>query len=209
MILTSLFAAAISLMACSNETDITYAPQQNITITQKSVSMGNNGGSISVEVSSDHEFSAYTNDAWLTVSPTNSTNKTATLTITAEPNTGAERTGKVMVWSGGSRDSISVVQSAGQQEDIKCPLSGYELVWNDEFSGSKVGSDWTWEVKPAGWVNNELQNYVQDDKVAQVSNGTLKINLINDEGHHKECPSLRPSDHRMAVWLHRSKHQAA
>lgn len=46
MILTSLFAAAISLMACSNETDITYAPQQNITITQKYVSMGNNGGSI-------------------------------------------------------------------------------------------------------------------------------------------------------------------
>ena len=187
MILTSLFAAAISLMACSNETDITYAPQQNITITQKSVSMGNNGGSISVEVSSDHEFAAYTNDAWLTVSPTNSTGKTATLTITAEPNTGAERTGKVKVWSGGSRDSISVVQSAGQQEDIKCPLSGYELVWNDEFSGSKVGSDWTWEVKPAGWVNNELQNYVQDDKVAQVSNGTLKINLINDGGTIKSA----------------------
>ena len=173
MILTSLFAAAISLMACSNETDITYAPQQNITIAQKSLSIGNNGGSISVEVSSDHEFAAYTNDAWLTVSPTNSTGKTATLTITAEPNTGAERTGKVVIWSGGSRDSISVVQSAGQQEDIKCPLSGYELVWNDEFSGSKVGSDWTWEVKPAGWVNNELQNYVQDDKVAQ---GLTRLN---------------------------------
>ena len=182
MILTSLFAVVIGIMACSNETDITYAPQQSITIAQKSLSIGNNGGSVNVEVSSDHEFAAYSPDSWLSVSPTGSIGKSATLTITAEANTGAERTGKVVIWSGGSRDSINIMQAAGQQDDIKCPLSGYELVWNDEFNGSKVGADWTWEVQPAGWVNNELQNYVQDDKVAQVGNGTLKINLINDGG---------------------------
>lgn len=43
MILTSLFAVVIGIMACSNETDITYAPQQSITIAQKSLSIGNNG----------------------------------------------------------------------------------------------------------------------------------------------------------------------
>ena len=182
-----LFAASLSLAACSNETDITYAPAQNITIAQKTLSVGNNGGTLNVEVSSDHEFAVYTNDSWLTVSPTNSVGKSATVSITAEPNTGDERTGKVVIWSGGSRDSINVAQAAGEQDQIKCPLNGYELVWNDEFNGSKVGSDWTWEVKPAGWVNNELQNYVKEDQVANVSDGTLKINLLNDGGTIKSA----------------------
>lgn len=187
ILFSTLFAAAFSLSACSNETDITYAPAQNISISQKSLSADNNGGTLYVDVSSDHEFSAYSDDSWIAVSPTNAVGKSAKLAITVEPNTGDERTGKVVVWSGGSRDSISIVQTAGKQDDIKCPLSGYELVWNDEFNGSKVGSDWTWEVKPAGWVNNELQNYVQEDQVANVSDGTLKINLLNDGGTIKSA----------------------
>lgn len=36
-------------------------------------------------------------------------------------------------------------------------------------------------------VNNELQNYVREDKVAQVSNGTLKINLLDDGGTIKSA----------------------
>lgn len=187
MITTALFAAAMSLSACSNETDITYAPAQTITIAQQTLSIGADGGTLTTEVSSNHEFTAYSNDSWLKVSPEGSNGKSATLTITASPNTGDEREGKVVIWSGGSRDSINIVQSAGIRDDIKCPLSGYQLVWNDEFDGSKVSSDWTWEVKPAGWVNNELQNYVEDDKVAQVSGGTLKINLINDGGTIKSA----------------------
>lgn len=54
---------------------------------------------------------------------------------------------------------------------------GYKLVWHDEFSGTALGKDWTHELKPAGWVNQELQTYVNDGKVTQVSDGTLKINL--------------------------------
>lgn len=54
---------------------------------------------------------------------------------------------------------------------------GYKLVWNDEFSGTALGKDWMHELKPAGWVNQELQTYVNDGKVTQVSDGTLKINL--------------------------------
>ncbi len=54
---------------------------------------------------------------------------------------------------------------------------GYKLVWHDEFSGTALGKDWMHELKPAGWVNQELQTYVNDGKVTQVSDGTLKINL--------------------------------
>ena len=50
-----------------------------------------------------------------------------------------------------------------------------------------MGPDWTYEIKPAGWVNNELQTYVREDQVAQVSNGTLKINLLDDGGTIKSA----------------------
>lgn len=187
IIMSSFFVVAISLLACSNDTDIAYAPAQSISIAQKSLSFGADGGTLTTEVSSGHEFATYTNDSWLKVTPESSIGKQATITITAEPNTGAERIGKVVVWAGGSRDSINIVQASGKQDAIQCPISGYELVWNDEFNGNKLGSDWTWEVQPAGWVNNELQNYVEDDKVACVSDGTLKINLINDGGTIKSA----------------------
>lgn len=186
MIISAMFACALTLGACSNETDITYAPQATITLSTQQLSIGSDGGKLSAQVSAEHEFAAYSNDSWIKVSPMGSTGKEATLDIDVEANAGAERTGHVVVWAGGSRDSIAVVQEAGA-EDIKAPIAGYELVWNDEFKGDKLGADWTWEVKPAGWVNNELQNYVQEDKVAQVSDGTLKINLINDGGTIKSA----------------------
>lgn len=186
MLLSSVFAVALGMSACGNDNEITYAQAETITIAQKTLTVGSEGGVVSTQVSASHEFSAYTDVAWLTVSPTNSVGRQTTVTITAEANTSAERTGHVVIKSGGSRDSISVVQAAGQQT-ITCPLEGYQLVWNDEFNGSSLGSDWTWEVQPAGWVNNELQTYVKDDKVASVSGGTLKIHLINDGGTVKSA----------------------
>lgn len=186
-IIITLFAAMFSMAACSdNDSNIGYAEAESITLSAKSLSIGQDGGQLSATATASHEFSVYTTTSWLSVSPTSSVGKTATLTITVEANTDSARTGHVVVWSGGTRDSIAVVQEAGVQ-DIEAPLSGYKLVWNDEFTGSKVGSDWTFEVQPAGWVNNELQNYVEDDKVAQVSNGTLKINLFNDNGTIKSA----------------------
>lgn len=66
-----------------------------------------------------------------------------------------------------------------------CPFEGYKLVWNDEFNGETLNTDWTYEVKPQGWVNNELQNYVHEitpegNKVTEVSNGTLKITALKE-----------------------------
>lgn len=67
----------------------------------------------------------------------------------------------------------------------KCPFEGYQLVWNDEFDGDGLSSDWIYEVKPEKWVNNELQNYVnintpEGAKVTEVSNGTLKITALKE-----------------------------
>ena len=60
---------------------------------------------------------------------------------------------------------------------------GYKLIWNDEFDGTSLnGTDWTHEVKGPGWVNNELQNYVNatygGKPVTEVNEGSLKINCF-------------------------------
>ena len=44
---------------------------------------------------------------------------------------------------------------------------GYRLVWHDEFDGSELNPDWwTYEVQRPGWVNSELQTYVDDSPSA-------------------------------------------
>ena len=62
----------------------------------------------------------------------------------------------------------------------------YILNWNDEFDGLSLGADWTHEVQPSGWVNNELQNYVNGSyngqRVTEVSDGTLKITARKIDG---------------------------
>ena len=186
MLISAIFAATVALGACGSDDGIKYADKETITFAQKTLTIGNAGGTLTTQASASHEFRIYSNVSWMTVSPAGSAGKEATLTITVEQNKSDERTGHIVVWAGGTRDSIAVTQAAGH-EDISCPLEGYKLVWNDEFYGNAVGTDWTWEVQPAGWVNNELQNYVKDDKVASVSNGTLKINLIDDGGTIKSA----------------------
>ena len=89
---------------------------------------------------------------------TNSSSGTVTITVEDNP-TSYERTGAVVIMSGNSRKSIAVSQEASI--DSNAP-EGYKLVWHDEFnSGSELNaSDWTHEVQNSGWVNHELQNYV-------------------------------------------------
>lgn len=46
---------------------------------------------------------------------------------------------------------------------------GYQLVWNDEFEGSALNTQyWSYETGAGGWGNNELQYYRQENtKVAE------------------------------------------
>ena len=67
-----------------------------------------------------------------------------------------------------------------------CPLPGYKLVWNDEFSSSKIDSSrWTFQEARAGWVNHELQTYVKEKsplgrKVADCKKGKLRIHTFRE-----------------------------
>ena len=66
---------------------------------------------------------------------------------------------------------------------------GYHLDWADEFdNGTELNSsDWTHEVQASGWVNNELQNYVNHltpdgEWVTTLRDGVLVIRAVKENG---------------------------
>lgn len=55
-------------------------------------------------------------------------------------------------------------------------LEGWKLVWNDEFSNSKINLDkWSHEIGGHGWGNNELQYYSDKDSTAFIKDGKLVL----------------------------------
>ena len=59
--------------------------------------------------------------------------------------------------------------------------SAYHYVWSDEFNGSSLDRTiWNVETHEPGWVNNELQEYVDSDDNIKVQDGTLVIQPKKD-----------------------------
>ena len=86
-------------------------------------------------------------------------------------------------------DRMTSASVCSTSEDTIGVPDGYRLVWQDEFdTGTELNScDWTHEVKAAGWVNHELQNYVnhqtpEGQLVTQVKDGTLRITALKENG---------------------------
>ena len=182
MILSLFIAAAVGMASCGDDRETVYAPenvQVDLSVTEKDLSA--DAATFSVDVKAAREFAAYSTADWLKVTPEGSVKKNETLTVAVQENAdNSGRSGEVVVWSGGTRRSVKVNQAGKRSEtDIVAP-EGYSLVWNDEFDGTELGSDWTFEIAGPGFVNNELQNYVKGKDVAEVSDGTLKIHLHKD-----------------------------
>ena len=72
---------------------------------------------------------------------------------------------------------------------------GYTKIWGDEFDGDSLNrADWNVEIHEKGWVNNELQEYVDSAENIQVKDGKLIINPVKkvtdgDTGSTKEAAS--------------------
>lgn len=76
--------------------------------------------------------------------------------------------------------SVTVAGSGGggvPTGGYSTPMSypNYTLVWNDEFNGSSLSSDWSYEIGTGnnGWGNNESQYYREEN--VNVSDGLLTI----------------------------------
>lgn len=56
-----------------------------------------------------------------------------------------------------------------------------DLVWKDDFTGSKLNmNDWNYEYHEKGWVNNELQEYIDSEKNIYVKDGNLVIQALKE-----------------------------
>lgn len=158
-----------------------------ITLSSKDFAFKAEGGQATLSLKAPREWDAVTSDSWIKISKSNQLSTEGTVTIDVENNASTSpREGKITILSGKTSAEVTVSQEgrvpAPADPTIKVP-DGYELVWNDEFAGDRLNSgDWTHEVQNSGWVNNELQNYVNgsfDGKpVTEVGNGTLKINCF-------------------------------
>lgn len=68
--------------------------------------------------------------------------------------------------------------------------AGYNLVWNDEFDGNSLSTQfWTYETGAGGWGNNELQYYRQENTT--VEGGLLTIEARKESHQNSNYTSSR------------------
>jgi beta-glucanase (GH16 family) len=160
----------------------------------------------SVRLVSNVEWSAKSDMDWCRVTPDNGRSGETNLQISVSDNYTGEKRRAVLTFKFGEyATEYTVVQEAFK---IEPPLSGYTLVWSDEFgygsNSQKVlpkQSKWKYETGKHGWGNNELQNYVAGfagtDTIAFISNGILKIVA---QKHDNEVISARINTNE--AWLY-------
>ena len=187
MIYSAFLACLMAVLGCGGDDDNgNYKSTGEITCSPTELTFIANGGEQTVNVKSSGDWLAYTSDGWIKVNPQNSTQKTGVLTVKVDSNVSYDdREGTVTVKTGNTRQVINVKQPGIPRPAVDPTMNvpeGYEIDWFDEFTGISLGADWSYEVKNAGWVNNEKQNYVNGNGVTEVSNGTLKINCKKMDG---------------------------
>ena len=69
-------------------------------------------------------------------------------------------------------------QTENKEEEQTTDLSyeGYNLKWEDQFEGETLNrDDWNVELHDPGWVNNELQSYVDSPENIYLQDGSLVL----------------------------------
>ena len=203
MLHTFLLSLAAVVCGCGgSDNDDPLPSTVNITLSQESIEAPAEGGTYTINVNTTgKEWNAYADQEFIIVGAKNTAAQTGTLTVAVPANpTTSVRTGTITVMSGSARKSISVTQMAAEESPYYAP-EGYQLVWQDEFDGNygyapnengvprtELNPDyWTHEVKNAGWVNHELQNYVnhktpEGKLVTELRNGKLRITALKENG---------------------------
>jgi beta-glucanase (GH16 family) len=203
MLYTFLLSLAAVVCGCGgSDNDDPLPSTVNITLSQESIEAPVEGGTYTINVNTTgKEWNAYADQEFIIVGAKNTAAQTGTLTVAVPANpTTSVRTGTITVMSGSARKSISVTQLAAEESPYYAP-EGYQLVWQDEFDGNygyapnengvprtELNPDyWTHEVKSAGWVNHELQNYVnhktpEGKLVTELRNGKLRITALKENG---------------------------
>lgn len=173
------------LAGCGSSSNDDPALETTITVSSDALTLPAAGGSQSFTLAANHEWGLVsTPETWLKVAPTSGLSSAGetkiTVTAEANPNT-SSRSASLVFAAGTARKTVIVTQDAATTAKYDAP-EGYELVWHDEFDGNQLSDDWMEEQKPAGWVNNELQNYIKGTSVNEVKDGNLLIHCYKEGG---------------------------
>ena len=193
-----LLMMAATLFNCSCGADPVPSQQEaTLSVSPGAISKGYEATTVDLQVTATGDWGVSVADkSWCSVSPSGGIKGTSTVKVTLEANrTGAVRENTVTFHYGTKTLEVSVRQDLNEEDLPKPPPAGmvvpegYHLVWNDEFDEGTLldPAHWTHEVKGSGWVNNELQNYVNHQTssgnvVTEIQDGSLHIHCFKEGG---------------------------
>ena len=168
------------LVACTKPATIAIGGETEISVYY-------DGGSNTISVTSDQDWTATSSDAWVKVSPESgaASDQPVTVTITSEPNPGQEeRTATVTIAAGGTSKTVTVTQEAAPDYYAKAApelKNGDVVLANSELTekfltevnypdkdlsftkifdyyGGFNGKDLNWSNWQANWPNGDKPN---------------------------------------------------
>lgn len=195
--LLPLCAATLFNFSCGCGSEpVPSASEATLTVSPSSVNASYEAQTavLSVNATGDWGVSSADKD-WCTVTPSGGIKGVSEVKVNLLTNrTGKERETTVTFRYGAKTLEVPVKQGFSDEDlppdpgEIVVP-DGYHLVWHDEFDEGPLldPAHWTHEVQKSGWVNNELQNYVNHqtssgNKVTEVQDGALHIHCFKEGG---------------------------
>lgn len=121
----------------------------------------------------------------ITVTATDGSGKKAVCNVTVQKKETGEPTTEKKQDTATTETKKPDKETTEEKKDLS--YSGYELKWMDDFEGTSLNMDnWNVETHEPGWVNSELQEYVNSDKNIYVQDGNLiikPIKTVDEEGN--------------------------
>lgn len=76
-------------------------------------------------------------------------------------------------------ENVVEEEDNSEPDDQPAVYEGYTLVWEEQFDGDSLNlEDWNVEIHEPGWVNNELQEYVDSPDNIYIEDGELVLKPI-------------------------------
>ncbi|MCM1067790.1 MAG: family 16 glycosylhydrolase [Muribaculaceae bacterium] len=191
--ITLLYSTILSLAmaGCSDSDGGSSDTPSSASASVEAISFEADGGTQHFTVSTSGEWDAVCSESWISLVKSGTLTTSGSVEVSAAANASrTARSATVTVMAGTARAKVEISQAGKAPEPvdptIKVP-DGYELVWHDEFDGNSLNtSDWRHEVQGPGWVNNELQTYVNGAydgiPVTEVADGKLSIHCFKHAG---------------------------
>lgn len=195
MISNILLLTAVTFFGCSKSDDANpeELSEAKITVSPDNPVVNFQGETLKITVDANADWNVSTQSDFCTLSRKGGIKGTSDFEAVIAPNTSSTSRTAILNFVAGKKTLEYTITQDYDQEAFKPDNGstypapeGYKLVWHDEFeSGSELNpTDWTHEVQKSGWVNNELQNYVNGihngTRVTEINDGKLKITCFKD-----------------------------